>query len=401
MARLTSTNRVGLSSLSLALLLGACVNEISAGPRDAGGDEDADGRDAGSDDGSDGGTDGGTEPVVTVEDYVAALCAYEDRCTQQLGRVHSTSAACHEAMRAVLSCGLHQEKPMFEVNQAFVVDEARLPGCIAALAGAPCEEQLPSDCDRVVRTAWREPQGLADIGESCQGGFCIVDALCDVPEDSTQCAVCREPVSSRLGEPCSDAQRCDEGFICNSASGTCALAAPVGTICSDDAQCRSGHCAAGACAAFIHPARGEPCAGDGRCRANLVCLEGVCADRLDVGEACAFDAQCVADAVCRNGQCESLDVCARAAPLGGPCISGGCADGATCDSRTHTCVALPDVGAPCTSPVNCPPNLRCDLQLMQCGPGKADGDSCSVGFECANNACVQGICGAPAQCTMP
>lgn len=348
-----------------------------------------------------GGDDRGDDDTTRVEDYVAASCAYDERCLAELGKVYSSSTTCRETALAILACGLHQETPMFSATQRLEIDEARLPGCIAALEVAPCDGLRPVACDRVLRWEWHEPQGLADVGQSCQGGFCIVDAACTVSETAGVCAVCEAPRSSQLSEPCSDAQACDEGLACDSVSGKCVAVLANEAACSDGTQCRSGLCASGHCVAAIAPGRGGDCSVDGLCRANFVCLAGTCADRLGVGEVCAFDAQCAANAICRAGHCESIDVCQRAAPLGGPCVFGGCADGTYCHRQTHTCIALPVAGAACTSPINCPPSLRCNLQTMQCGPGKLDGQSCTAGFECANDACTLGVCSKPLACTMP
>lgn len=63
-----------------------------------------------------------------------------------------------------------------------------------------------------------------------------------------------------------------------------------------------------------------------------------------------------------------IDVCTSAPPVGAPCIEGACLDTATCVAGTCAAISTADVGAACTSNVDCRLGLVC-FQGM-CAPSR-------------------------------
>ncbi len=108
------------------------------------------------------------------------------------------------------------------------------------------------------------------------------------------------------------------------------------------------------------------------------------------GESCdGFDevvSNCAQGLLCDEGTCVSP--CARLTGLaaGQTCVSEegetieDCAVGLQCDYSTRTCIALPEVGQPCSG--SCAFGAFCDWQAGVCAPLRGEGESCASA-ECA------------------
>ena len=108
------------------------------------------------------------------------------------------------------------------------------------------------------------------------------------------------------------------------------------------------------------------------------------------GESCeGFDevvSNCAQGLLCADDTCVSP--CARLTGLtaGEPCMSvegetiEDCAVGLQCDYNTRTCIALPELGQPCSG--SCAFGAFCDWQTSTCAPLRGEGENC-MNAECA------------------
>jgi hypothetical protein len=90
--------------------------------------------------------------------------------------------------------------------------------------------------------------------------------------------------------------------------------------------------------------------------------------------------------------------CAKAPDIGAACdgsIGGhSCGDAGYCDPTTTTCVARPVAGADCGSGgVICTIGTYCDAMTSRCTMTLADGAPCTGSEICADNSCIQNVCG--------
>jgi len=213
-------------------------------------------------------------------------------------------------------------------------------GCFVAmvLGGAACDsDEKPAEEEVVL--------GTAALGETCRGNpHCapvagrVVKCRCTDEADEPICVALQH-----AGESCaitgSFQLGCEPGSVC--------VAALDGgePLCQAEAQL------------------GEEC---GVCESSLTCSEGLCSVGTgSLGSDCFDDVDCAPEY-----RCEFLEGCVERLPLGAPC--GGmasaktCVEGAVCDiTSTGVCV-----------------------------PAKADGERCSVDFECATGECSLIGCGA-------
>lgn len=242
------------------------------------------------------------------------------------------------------------------------------------------------------------------------------------------------------GTPCDDGDPCTDGDTCD-AAGSCAGAA---LVCDDGLECTNDACVDGACVGTpangycIHEgicvpnlqpsplescvfclasaggppemkpySDGAPCEDADPCTSGSHCELGVCkagsSKDCDDGNAC-MDWLCETGVGCvgtpNATPCDDGDACTE----GDGCADGGCAAGATptdCDDGdpcsvdgchvltgcSHAFGVVCEDLNPCTADV-CLADGTCEHSPIT-GPCD-DGDACTVGESCVDNACVGG-----------
>jgi hypothetical protein len=245
--------------------------------------------------------------------------------------------------------------------------------CVAGCErGAPCEED-PSDPDA---TQCDEEQGLICIARRCdlpraEGLACAEDADCAQglrcspdPNDSTQTElVCQVPLQT--GRPCSRHAECLSGF-CHPDTGWCTTGAPPGAACltGEDAECDAGIC--------IRQDPSQPCSSSADCS-----CEALRADQ----EHCSQDRQCFSEA-CVAGACRQLPV-----PDGERCDEAADCESEYCNlaEAEPTCAQLPlPLGASCDPQAagDCETGVCFDEDQVGepvCADGLEEGDECHPG----------------------
>jgi hypothetical protein len=253
----------------------------------------------------------------------------------------------------------------------------------------------PSSCDGAGHCRANNGQSCS-TGTDCASGNCV-DGVCCASTCTAACMACN--VTGSLGT-CANlpqwstdsypANACTGGSACDGA-GTCKKV--NGQTCTAAGDCVSANCVDGYCCDTTCTTACTTCAlagSLGTC-SNLPLY----ASDTNPANACVAPATCDGAGHCRqaNGQ-----TCAA----GADCASGNCVDGVCCDTAcTAACVAC-NVGghvgtcwnlpqySPDTNPANtCVAPSACD------GAGhcrKANGQTCSVGADCASGSCVDGYC---------
>jgi hypothetical protein len=258
----------------------------------------------------------------------------------------------------------------------------------------------------------------------CEGGRCE-EASCtdgranaretDVDCGGPDCAVCSEGEGCEIGQDCDSgscvegacaAPSCDDGVLngdeldvdCGGSCGGC----PVGTECTEDAQCESGVCSV---------VRGECVAascGDGRLNqdeSDVDCGGTAC-------DPCPNGAGCNEAADCEDGICES-----------NLCIAATCDDGSQNGRETDVDCGGP-VCVPCPGDAGCERSRDCissvcNVETLTCAAPACDdgirngteadvdcgGDcgGCQVGQFCGkDDDCLSGVCNeVQTQCEPP
>jgi MYXO-CTERM domain-containing protein len=162
-------------------------------------------------------------------------------------------------------------------------------------------------------------------------GYADGDGPCT---SSSGMTVCRSGACSTSGvcEPsggCENDADCTGGNWCDETSATCTPKLANGTSIPVDGP-------------HMNPTL------DGECipaAAMLVCESGVCDIKDNKCGYADSDGPCSstnAGTVCRSGACSTNGTCE---PMGGCNVDGDC-PGATCNTTTHACQALPDAGTP-------------------------------------------------------
>lgn len=262
--------------------------------------------------------------------------------------------------------------------------------------GAGCFS--PGDADVVLASNACESNAQCDEGQRCFDGNCR-----DACVDSTDCdnnEVCGDEgvCVARLGQSCSGADSCGEGFAC--VRGACARAVAAGETCRHDAECISGSCVGGICCNRACDAACESCANaetgvangtcatalpdtdpEDRCGATAVCgAGGSCVS--DNGVACTDNAQCgsgfCVDGVCCNSACDGICRSCLASESGG--VDGQCTFVAAGDEIVLTDPSYED----CPGVQTCDGNGACFA--------KAAGESCGGDDECGSGFCTDGVC---------
>jgi hypothetical protein len=95
--------------------------------------------------------------------------------------------------------------------------------------------------------------------------------------------------------------------------------------------------------------------------------------------------------------CDSTShACKKVGEIGADCTSGGeyaCVKAGYCDFTTHKCVARTPVGGDCAaSSTSCAEKSFCDQTTKKCVAGLADGAPCETSQQCASGSCVNKLC---------
>lgn len=323
---------------------------------------------------SGGGTSVGPNTPLTdyAHLYAASTCVLLERC---LNGAAVALGDCTEALELAL-----REQVVTVIDQAVrdgrvVYDSRELPGCLAALEKASCDEVLFGECRGVF-------MGTKKAGESC-----VLDLEC---ADQQQCAVSNSCPGScapagKAGEACSTYNRCAPGFAC--ASDLCVKAAKLGEACGGDVRCQGyGFCSGfdattpgdtGTCVArneLATSGQDEPCEpfSEPLCKAGFVCttklegdiVVGSCQKPVASGAACTYSTP---DPCPRGEYCSitspvgvkpATGACRATLKVGETCLFEGvrvaaCETGAKCDVDSKLCVATSHLDGPCSSDTGC------------------------------------------------
>jgi hypothetical protein len=234
------------------------------------------------------------------------------------------------------------------------------------------------------------PVGAGEDEAPCAAGSQCLSGICRGGRCSTACAdgacphdrVCIAYDTLNLCERrCADSEDCGETGICQpgAAGQICAVRGvqAEGSPCEDAAQCASGRCQSGQCAARCD---------DGVCPPGRACVTdisgSVCrlAGAVELGGACARGADCLSG-FCAGGRC-ALDCADGTCPAGTRCTRF--AEGSFCFSA-------------CAEDADCPDAARCDTRFAE-GPtcfwrgDVADGETCTADAQCASGRCHAGRC---------
>jgi hypothetical protein len=294
-----------------------------------------------------------------------------------------------------------------------------LPAGDAGTVGAPCTGDV--DCTSGICFAETE-NGAATgwTGGSCAAvcdgdGGCVNGGACAVLSGKPWCL-----------ESCGDGSVCREGYVCDTAFGTClpdchttGWSCGTGFACTADGQCEvaastlaavgapctaASDCASGIC--FAQTEDGGPTGWTGGTCAD-VCVDGVCSsgacsvlsDQTWCLEACTTDTDCRTDYVCDPDYKSCLPNCENA--------GWSCGSSLTCSTTGHCVVPQTDLspdGAPCSGPTDCESGqcfpASTGWTAGMCVDGCASAGACPVGAVCTEvnggqwcvEACVAGAC---------
>jgi hypothetical protein len=347
------------------------------------------------------------EPGVldAAPDLAASVCRYLKRCVR--GSLDAFTGG------TVESCADVMRQARFGSG----VDGAReAQGCAAELNAADCSIAVLSGSaffgesgplvapgPESVCSAAPSPVGASDPeGAPCSsaGRSCGDASYCrlDVPlreADFVACGRCAQ--SARIGEACDATRPCaTRGLQGLCTNGRCL--APLSAACAADAECQSGRCVRGSCAAphaFLAIANGvqagKPCGGTagGACGGDitLVCSDGTCQGRRDLGEPCEVNSSCRLGLACTSGRCALLS---SPAGEGEPCgIYNECSEGTFCFRKTCERPAAAGeecAGRSCASGHYCP---SCAEQ--RCRERGADGSECLEDSACSSGFCARAL----------
>lgn len=275
-----------------------------------------------------------------------------------------------------------------------VFDTTAAQDCFERLATTCVDLNTDEVCNRIFT-------GTVAEGGFCEEGLdCAGDSYCTF-NSSDVCAQSCQPAKA-VGESCSNDDECSQG-----------TAAQIGVCVYDntfDGACRLLDRADGG-------AEGDVCNVDAAqnqyvtCAAGLVCNDdndgfndnGRCQAPIALGEPCSdFDA-CAGQAICALGTCRAFEIANQA---GDACTSGEIGDtfvicnalqDLICDGGTCRQVNPGAEGEPCTEGTfnSCQPGLTCEYTENDeeiCQPLAANGEACDWEYDCASQACQDGVC---------
>jgi MYXO-CTERM domain-containing protein len=179
------------------------------------------------------------------------------------------------------------------------------------------------------------------------GALVCASGVCDAMDNDCGYADGDGPCTSSSGMTVCRSGACSTSGVCEPSGG-----------CEYDADCTGGNWCdetSATCTPKLANGTSIPVDGphmnptlDGECipaAAMLVCESGVCDIKDNKCGYADSDGPCSstnAGTVCRSGACSTNGTCE---PMGGCNVDGDC-PGATCNTTTHACQALPDAGTP-------------------------------------------------------
>jgi hypothetical protein len=372
-------------------------------------------------------------------------------------RYYDRWAACFGTPRGLLTVSSFEVRALDRVAASLrlgliAVDEAAVSTCLAAVAGASCEQLAEIFARGGAQIPAAAVPGCARVlaGQVAPGHACLQTEECQSADqfwcqESATCGSTCVPRSNPLpaGSVCSSASdRCVPGSTCRldqseerlrpALNETCFVPHQSGQPCAESDDCAAGlHCALsgpmaileGTCRPIV---AGTPCAGNWECLWLYVCAgagpgkPGSCQLGKRVGQPCTVYLQGVNEidySDCAPAlECLDLDGagprCVGGAALGQSCgemrrgkkefwlqCDEGFCDTANGPSQPGVCRPLRQAGGPCAHDGQCADPNYCQGQgtSMVCGPEPApppSGTPCRPFFD-------EGSCGQGAYCAPP
>jgi hypothetical protein len=322
----------------------------------------------GIDDDCDGDVD---EPDFVGGDYVN-LCNDDNECTQDIcggeegcSYVNFDGGECKDGDACTVGdhclAGACEGSPILCDDENLCTDDScdGTGGCVFEINAAICDDSNPctvkDTCEEGICTGFEiscECHSDEDCSALEDGDLCNGTLACDTDGLPFECVVDPESVVLCPEPPPGPSAICLKA-ACDSATGTCALAADhEGFACEDGDACTVGdQCLEGSCT----PGMALPCADDNPCTD----------DSCDPDSGCLFEPN---SSTCSDGSvCTLGDICNDTT-----CLPGeeplACDDDNPC--TTDSCD--PDIGC-----LHTPNQDSCD-----------DGNPCSLGDHCSNSLCL-------------
>ncbi len=220
-------------------------------------------------------------------------------------------------------------------------------------------------------------------------------------------AACDEMFSGTIaaGGPCGLHQECSSQQCSNpnctvsgTPVGTCVGDSPavqpaVGESCQPNAGCIASYCddQTLTCTALL--GAGATCTLDNQCQLGLAC-RGTCRALAAEGSACELDDDCKSI----GNYCGPSKTCVAFGLAGASCQGNLCASAYRCDSTTSQCVLRPELGEPCSAPLDCIDQSYCDPTTSACVALLADGATCNEDAQCASGTCLYPLMSSTATC---
>lgn len=309
--RLALSSLVAVPLLSLPLVLAACPKDPPAGAADAAASSATAKPSASADPSAppDGGDDEEVKPVYTVDPSAPPDPVAQKLCTalSELQEKKRTEC-CNAPPGIVLTSQCVGLLGAALRAKALVVDEAKVPLCVAAL------EKTFSTCDWVGPFPPPVPDECHGIlvGKIASGQRCRSNLEC---EGSLRCHGVGPTTPGRCGPARADGEACGGTDVLVSYTlqtkvdqqhpacknkcvrGRCAAPAPDGEKCMTTVDCAEGsQCVDKKCVKRAPSKAGEACPGE-VCEAGTECILGKCGKRKPAGEACTQDFECIAGCV--------------------------------------------------------------------------------------------------------
>jgi hypothetical protein len=271
--------------------------------------------------------------------------------------------SCRSTYNVLLSSNSPDNNRVAAVKAGRVIyhgDKAR--ECYNEFAGTSCDRaqafsnrNTPLACDETFVGTVGDA-GACVLNEEC------VSQRCSVPTCGANmccqgtCIGGTAPVRANLGQACSTAMRCNEGY-CNTTTSVCTAFLADGATCTSAASCQSNSCAT------------------------------TCQRPVSANDACTTSSQCRdIGNVCNTAS----KTCVPNAQLGDACTStSDCSPLTQCDTATTSkCVTRPKLGDTCTGTGSCAIDASyCEATTMRCTALKPDGATCALTIECASRHC--------------
>jgi hypothetical protein len=319
--------------------------------------------------------DDGAIPIEMLgERQLDAVCTYLARCG-----VFEDVATC----RTNLGANLRSDAIIEAVKAGKITyDGIKARECVDAMAANTCERtrafthrDAPLTCDAVFSGTVSD-NSACFINEEC------VSRVCNIPSCNMACCpgTCvgnTPPGRPAIGQPCTQYDRCVDGYCPPAPNNVCTGFKPAGLVCGSSEECMPGlsclpsggtdptmmTCRApkptlgvcsltAECADLADTCRGGVCQTGGltgtvcskvdECQMQHPCSitagQGMCGLLPTVGESCG------SYPVCRDGVCNAQGMCVAKVPNGGPCDAASgpfqCQSG-YCDTNAGMCAAKP------------------------------------------------------------